>query len=477
VSQDRGGRARSVEEQHDDNARAGEAHGFSINGESYSDVSPSASRFATKVRGDFARLLADLEAGRFGADIVVLWESSRGSRRVGEWATLLDLLEDVGVLVFVTTHARLYDPANWRDRKSLLEDAVDNEADSAKKSDAIVRAAKASAERGEPHGRIPYGYTRTYDSTTRRLVSQDPEPAEAAVVRELFHRLRNGHSLKSIARDFEARGVRTRAGAVFTPQNLRDLALRPVFAGLRLHRPGSHNGRYRGGLDGAVEATWPAVVDQETFFAVRNALLDPARRTSRPGRGVHLLSLIACCDVCGAGLTVSLSRGRQYQCRAKTCVRIGADDLDRLAERAILAYLARDDVIAGLRTVPDETGELAQVRGELEGARADLAKWRDLARQRKVSAESFAEIEPGIAGQITALQTREAELSVPPALSVIAPGKDVARRWETADMPARRQVARLLLSPAYLGELRVTRTPKPGQPVDVADRVVWGRDY
>src|SRR5260370_4955963 len=87
VSQDRSGRARSVEEQHGDNLRAGQVHGFLINGEAYSDVSLSASRYATKVRGDFARLLAALEAAQFGPDVLLLWESSRRSRRVAQWAS------------------------------------------------------------------------------------------------------------------------------------------------------------------------------------------------------------------------------------------------------------------------------------------------------------------------------------------------------------------------------------------------------
>src|SRR5260221_11448191 len=119
VSQDRSGRARSVEEQHNDNLAAAERHGFSLNGEAYSDVSVSASRYSTKVRGGFARLLADLEAGRFGADVLVLWESSRGSRQVSEWAALVERLERAGVKVCVTTHGRIYDFANARDRPSL----------------------------------------------------------------------------------------------------------------------------------------------------------------------------------------------------------------------------------------------------------------------------------------------------------------------------------------------------------------------
>src|SRR6266536_5466270 len=145
IAQDRSGRARSTAEQHDDNVRAGEQHGFRLNGEAYADVSVSASRYTTKVRGDFARLARDLAAGTFGAEILVLWESSRGSRRVGEWASLVDVLEDARVKVHVTTHCRTYDPANARDRRSLMEDAVDSEYDSGKASARIRRAAAATA--------------------------------------------------------------------------------------------------------------------------------------------------------------------------------------------------------------------------------------------------------------------------------------------------------------------------------------------
>jgi hypothetical protein len=164
-------------------------------------------------------------------------------------------------------------------------------------------------------------------------------------------------------------------------------------------------------------------------------------------------------------------------CRDDACVRIGADDLDAVAERAIVAYLSRDDVIAGLRAAGDDSPELAQVRADLTAARTELADWRRLAKERKVTATSFAEIEPGIVEHVFRLEAREAELTTPSALLVIPPGKDAARRWGAAEMPARRQVARLLLSRQAVGELRVTRTPTPGcKPAAAADRIVWLRE-
>jgi DNA invertase Pin-like site-specific DNA recombinase len=479
VSQDRSGRVRSNDEQHDDNVRAGEQHGFSLNGEAYADESLSASRYATKNRGDFTKLLDDLGAGRFGADILVLWEPSRGSRRVGEWATLVDLLEDAGVKVCVTTHGRIYDPANARDRRSLLEDAVDSEYESAKTSARIRRAAAATAARGEPHGRIPFGYCRRYGidpGGKRTLVAQDPEPGEAAVVAELFARLKAGHSLKSIERDFAARGIRTRSGKLFDSQHLRDLALRPLYAGLRIHTPGNRTGRYQGGLDDAVEATWPGLVDRETFFQVRTMLTDPGRRTSRPGRGKHLLSLIGRCDVCSSWLSVTYRRGpREYSCRDFSHVYVDADDLDAVAEQVMLAYLARDDVIERLRAVPEDGGELAQVRAGLAAARAELGTLRSAGRDGKVSVGTLLAVEPGLVGRVEVLEARERELSTPAALTMIEPGEDVARRWAAAPMSARRTVARLLLSPAVLGTLRLARSPSRGHQVDPEDRIVWDR--
>src|SRR5258708_5934061 len=269
VSHDKSGRARSVTEQHDDNERAGKQHGFTLNGEAYSDVSVSASRFSRKIRGDFARLLADLEHDRFGAGVLVLWESSRGSRRVGEWATLVDLLQDAGVKVHVTTHGHTYDPSNPRDRRTLMEDAVDSEYESGKASVRIARALAANAVAGTPHGKTPFGYKRVYDvlpSGRRVLAGQEPDETEAPVVRELLARLRKGHSLKAIARDFEARGIRTRTGKVFSPEHLRDVALRPAYGGYRTHRPGSSaGGAYTGPLPAGPNAAWPPLVDTETF--------------------------------------------------------------------------------------------------------------------------------------------------------------------------------------------------------------------
>jgi site-specific DNA recombinase len=72
VSLDRSGRARSLEEQHADHARVAGEQGWVLGEDSYRDESVSASRFSRKVRGGFDALIADLEADRFGAHILMI---------------------------------------------------------------------------------------------------------------------------------------------------------------------------------------------------------------------------------------------------------------------------------------------------------------------------------------------------------------------------------------------------------------------
>src|SRR6266702_2788095 len=185
VSQDQSGELRSPDEQHRENVRAVEGR-YSL-GAAYSEEgSRSASRYSAKVRDRFVELLADLENGRFGADVLVLWESSRGSRKVSEWVELIESCEKRGIRIFVTTHDREYDPANAHDRRALLTDAVDSEYESGKMSLRVKRAMTANAVDGKPHGQIPFGYQRRYDEVTRKLIAQEPDPIEAPIIQELF---------------------------------------------------------------------------------------------------------------------------------------------------------------------------------------------------------------------------------------------------------------------------------------------------
>ncbi|MDQ3765194.1 MAG: recombinase family protein [Actinomycetota bacterium] len=479
MSLDRSGRARSLEEQHADHVRVAGEQGWVLDERAYRDESVSASRYSRKAREGFDALIEDLTHDRLGAQVLMIWESSRGSRRVGEWADLLELCERRSVSIFVTTHGRCYEPGNGRDRRSLLEDAVDSEYESSKISTRVRRAAAANAVAGRPHGRIPYGYRRVFDPTTRAFLVQEPEPDEAAVVSELYRRLVQGHSLRAIARDLQTCGIRTRSGLVWTAQHLRSLVIKPVYAGLRSHNPGRRGGDRLVDLDCLYEGQWTPLVSRADWFAVQRLLRSPQRKTTRPGRAKHLLSMIGRCGVCRGTLNVAYRDSQSlYVCGTNGCVRITQTDLDTLAERVMLDYLAQPDVLATLRA-GDEQGdrELSQVQDRLAAVRARHEQLADAVAAGTVSVATLIRAEPTLLVEITKLETREKELSTPSALrGLIEPGADVARRWDAAPISTRREIARLLLTPEFIGELRLNSSPRRGRHRTPAhERIQWWR--
>lgn len=467
VSIDRSGQERSTTDQHEDNERARARYSWA-QGRTYRDTA-SASRYGRKRRDDFARLVQDLQSAEVFShgDVLRLWESNRGSRKQAEWASFLDLCQERGVRIYVTSHDRVYDLDNPRDRRTLDEDGTDAAYESAKTSLRILRDMAANAAKGQPHGRAQYGYRHVYDPSTGNFLRREDE---AGNIRELYDRLAARQSLRSIARDWEARGIRTRSGKVFTPEHLRSMALTAAYAGFRVHNPGVANTHGRIGAGGMVyPANWPALVDPGVFYTVQEFLTDPARNKgaqSRPGRAVHFLTGIGHCDVCGSKLAARRQDGRAptYLCHGKGCVRVIEPLLDAYVEDVLLTVLESEDVYAALVPQDADTGPaLSAVRAELAGLHARHRELASAVAAGQLSALLASHAEPEILAGIQAAQAREQQLSTPRLLDgLITPGVDVRVRWRDTVLSTRREVARLLLTPTVLGQLRVAKTSGTG---------------
>ncbi|POH73473.1 recombinase family protein [Arthrobacter glacialis] len=300
VSKDSKGTGKSPDQQHDENVKAFERQGWLLHQEPpYRDTDRSASRFARKGREDFKRLITDLEEDTFNADVLAIWESSRGSRRVGEWVDLVDLCKERSVCIWVTTHGRLYDPANARDRRSLLEDAVDAEYESDKSSERIQRDVRAAAEGGRPHGKNMYGYHRVYDQKSGELERIEPHSEQAPIIQEAAQRILEGQSFYAVAKDFNERGIpprrptrmqhRTNIG--WTPPAVKQMLTMPAYAGKRQHR---------GEILDNVEVMWPALIEYESWQKLQAIMSPPERKRTNDWPAKYLLTGIAICGVCGA---------------------------------------------------------------------------------------------------------------------------------------------------------------------------------
>lgn len=347
VSTDRSGRVRSNEEQHDENRPALEVamRGRAVSwGAPYEDVG-SASKYQRKRRADFDRLIADLTHGTFGARVLVLWEGSRGSRKVSEWAAMLEHVARLGVRIWVTMDRRLYDPSTPRDWKALMEDAVDHEYEVRKTSARVLRSVNANGEVGAyGGGRRPFGYNAD---------GMSKNDDEARTIKRCARWAIAGKSARWIAGAINDEGVLTTAGNPWTSGTLKRMLTSP---------------RIMGRTPKGAPAQWPAIIDEATHRRVV-ATLSTRSPVGRRARTSWLLTGLLRCELCGESLTSSTdTKGtRRYFCRKgvgfRGCGRLAirAADLEELlgdlASERLADVDARRSAIGG----PDDGDELREL--------------------------------------------------------------------------------------------------------------------
>lgn len=452
VSKDKSGRKRSNQEQQHDNRAAWD---FDF-GDPYSDAT-SASRYARKARDDWPRLIADLETDTFGAEILTLWEGSRGSRKVGEWVTLLDLCEEHQVRIAVTEHDRIYDPAIPRDRKTLLEDAVDSEYESAKTSGRVRRGSRSRALAGRPHGPVLFGYRRVYDAKTGVLLGQKPAtkrvywppPAvvvlaavfghsprrvwsEADVVRWVFSAYAGGRSARSIAGVLNGAGIATGHGKPWVSLKVRRMLANVGYVGHRVHQ----------GEDFGA-AGWAALVDGDLFDTCEKRR--QAAGWHQASNVASLLAGLVRCGVCSGRMAIKHANRRVYYgCQEKYCTYRLVDRLDAFVTAALLSRLARLDVADALNTDPGDDPAVAEAKARLAELKADLdeamACWRGERPGRKLSAQRFAEMETHLLPQIAECERAIRAGDVVP-LDIDLPAPDALAEWWVDVLDAEHQRA------------------------------------
>lgn len=453
ASKDRSKRGRSVEDQMIDNRRTCAANGWTIIGE-YPDVDRSASRFATRTRENYERLKADVAAGRI--DVIVAWESSRLARDTAEHSALRDLCERHSVRWCI--NGQIYDPNKRSDRLTTGVLALVSEDEAQAIKDRNARTARLNAERGAPHGRIPFGYTRRYDPDDGHLIGQFPDehaengPSNAEVVRDLFRRIASRQSVTATA-EVLMRHLPEGTDLDTARARLRNMLRNRAYIGQRAHK-----GQY-------VTALWDGLVDEDLFWGVQAVLNEDNRRTVRDTAAVHLLSGIAECGECtpddqGQGLRI-LSTGTrnprrvtQYACRVGSHVTAPRDDLDAYVEEFLLGWLATPEA-ARMLAVRDN-GEMAAARARASALRAQLAEARQLAGEfdeatmlPKLSALSLATMESRLQPLIDKAEgevLRLASLGDPVVGRLAgAPADEVEAAWESLSMAQRRHAVRMLV--------------------------------
>jgi DNA invertase Pin-like site-specific DNA recombinase len=294
------------------------------------------SAYNGKTRPGFEAMLGAVDRGE--VDTIICWHVDRLYRSLKDLERLIDIVDthQVGIR---TVNSGDIDLTNSTGRMlaRILGSVARQESEH--KGERHRRANKERAERGtwRAAGWRVFGYTPT----------GEPEPVEAAAVRQAITDALDGRSLRSIAAEWNKAGLRTpkgekRGGGGWSSLTLRRTLLRPVYAGRVIHQ----------GQDvGAGQ--WEALVDEDTHRGLVAYLSDPARRPAVTFERKHMGSGVYRCGRCGSPMYAMFplpGRPMIYSCKPSKHLGRLAKPLDDLVEATVLAWLTtrRDDILSRL---------------------------------------------------------------------------------------------------------------------------------
>ena len=398
-------------------------------------------------------MLAGIEAGRL--DGLIVWHPDRLHRSPIELEEFIQLVEATGVAVGTVT-AGQYDLSTPTGRLGARIVGAVARHESEHKSERIRRKHLELAQNGQVPGggRRPFGYEN--DRVTLRA-------EEASLVREAADRVLSGEGVRTVAADWQRRGVSSVTGAQWSATTLKRLLMSGRIAGWR-----EHHGEF------VARAEWPAIISKDESDRLRRLLMDPSRNRSTGNVRSYLLSGLVRCGRCGARMTAApvMRKGhryRRYACLTDRggCNRcgIGAQPLEDVVIEAVMQRLdgpALDRVVAEADAKP-QGSEVA----EIEARMADLA---DAFAAGEIGRKEWARARDGLARRLEIAQAVEAvEVRATMAASLLVGEGALRDRWPAIGPDRQR-----LILEAVIKEIVIAPTSKAGNKFDPGRiEVVW----
>jgi DNA invertase Pin-like site-specific DNA recombinase len=441
VSSDPKNLGRSVAEQEAEARLVCEREGWEVV-QVFTDNDRSASRYATKRRPAFAELQAFVSNRH--CDVLVCWEASRFTRDLEAYVKLRELCRANSVLWSYS--GRTFDLSRTDDRLMTGLDALLAERESDQTRERVMRAMRANAAKGRPHGKLLFGYRREYDPKTGALIAQVPDETQAPLIQEAARRFLAGESAYAIAQDFKARGISGPRGGTWDMNQIRRCLTNPGYNGKRVHQ-----GKVIG------EAFWPAIIDDATFNQCVARFSDPSRLTHTGSSLKYLLTGMISCGVCGGAIRVQNNRTyKAYMCGKGFCTARKIEPVDDLITQLVIGRLQQPDVLQALAS-DDEP--LHEALDELAAKRATLETWYEAAASGEVTPAALGRIESRLLREIAEVERRAQRPAFPAMMNDLT--RDPERVWQTLSLAQKREVIRLLLSIELLPARRGVRKLDP----------------
>ncbi len=390
-------------------------------------IEPGASG-TDETRPVFTEMLRDARASPKPFDIILVHSFSRFARDNFTYAIAKVSLKKAGILVQSITQ-----PLNDDSQGEMIEGIIVNfDAYNSKEiSKHTARGMKENARQGFWNGsKPPFGYSaveaeRRGEKIKKKLALLE---SEAGVVRRIFDLYRGveggQYGIKAIVVKLNAEGITFR-GKPFMISNVHRILTNETYAGRHFFNvKDTKSDTVRPQADW-IAVDVPSIITREVWEAVQTQLAEraPHKTPARIVNSPTLLTGIATCAHCGAGMTLRTGKGyRYYACAGraqKGPTRCGGCAVPMTkVDEAVLSALS-EQVFAPDRLADLVSGYLDQAKADAQLHRSKLGQLKSdltetegaIARLVGMVEAGLMEIEdPALAGRLNALKAKRAAL-------------------------------------------------------------------
>ena len=404
-------------------------------------VDDDVSAWSGKRRPEYARMLAELEAGTISG--LLVYDLDRLHRQPSELEAFIDLCQRLGLTNVASVSGDIdLTTAEGQFQARILGAVAKKESDD--KSRRIRRKHLEIAAEGRVSGggSRPYGYGA--DKVTIR-------PAEAAVVAECAQRLLAGEPVRSIAQRLNEQGVPTSTGGEWSPQSLRRILASPRISGQRAHRG-----------EIVADAEWPPIISAEDGAKIRALLADPDRRTNKAARR-YLLGGLLVCSHCGERLVARPRTGgkRRYACAKGVgfsgCGRtyVNAEEVERFVTEAVLHRVDSRDLQRATERRNQQAPEAERWLAEVEAAEEQLEELAAAYGSREITMGEWKAARQPIEQRLTAARKRLAKVTHGGLLDSYVGHSDRLRAdWDGLDLSQQHALVAAVVDSVRVGPAR-----------------------
>ncbi|MCW5688238.1 MAG: recombinase family protein [Pseudolabrys sp.] len=330
-------------------------------------------------------------------DVIVCYAFNRFYRNGADMELAIRKLHKHGVEVVSVTQPTNDDPSSILMRQLI---GIFDEATSREISKNTARAMRESARQGFWNGAMPaLGYKIVEAERRGQKVKKklDIDPVEAETVRLIYRLYLEGDGttgplgVKEVTKWLNSHGYRTRRGATFGVGPMHRILTDASYATGRKSY-GKRDARNGGQHDPStvIEIPVPTIIDMDVFERVQAKLGQSNPRVTPPRvvNGPSLLTGIAVCASCGAGMTRTgtVRRGKAYS--YYSCGGCHQKGKSVCKGRHVPAAILDGIVVNGLKQrllTPDRLAGLLRVLADRQTAKTEAVDRRLTALQREVA--------------------------------------------------------------------------------------------